>query len=216
MPDFKNDDIKTYRLRVTYKKCENLAFLSHLEIISAIEKIIRRSSLPFAITKGFSPRIKISFGLALSVGMSSQNEIFDLYLINYIDCTEVLKKLKDSSVHGIEFLSVIYVDKNTLSPDNCLKEIKWSIVLDSNEAFDLNIPEFINISKKNKIKTYKVCDYLVKKPYVITVNQHFNILFTLKVDACKTIKPLDFLKNCVGEDKFNNFKIISIDKENIY
>ena len=60
---------RVFRLRVTYRKAGRLSMLSHLEVTHALERAVRRSGLPFALTQGFSPHMKLSFGSALPVGV---------------------------------------------------------------------------------------------------------------------------------------------------
>ena len=57
-----------FRLRVRYSISGRLAYLSHLETIRSMERVIRRAGLPFAITEGFNPHMKVAFGPALPVG----------------------------------------------------------------------------------------------------------------------------------------------------
>ena len=60
-----------FRLRVGFSKLDRAALLSHLELLHAIERIVRRAQLPYAITQGFHPHMKLAFGPALSVGVAS-------------------------------------------------------------------------------------------------------------------------------------------------
>ena len=69
-----------FRLRSTYIETGRLAMLSHLEVAHTLERTVRRAGLPFAVSQGFSPHMKIAFGAALPVGVGSTCEIFDLQL----------------------------------------------------------------------------------------------------------------------------------------
>lgn len=61
---------QTFRMRITFAKQGRLALLSHLEVARAIEAVpVRRAQLPFAVSQGFSPHMKIAFGAALPVGV---------------------------------------------------------------------------------------------------------------------------------------------------
>ncbi len=53
--------------------------LSHLELARALERAVRRAQLPFAVSQGFSPHMRIAFGAALPVGVGGTAEIFDLF-----------------------------------------------------------------------------------------------------------------------------------------
>ena len=46
----------TFRLRVTYGKSGRLSYLSHLEVVRACERAVRRADLPYAVTQGLYPK----------------------------------------------------------------------------------------------------------------------------------------------------------------
>ena len=50
-----------FRLRVRYGKRDRLKYLGHLEVIHTIERIVRRAGLPYAVTQGFSPHMRVGF-----------------------------------------------------------------------------------------------------------------------------------------------------------
>ena len=60
---------RTFRLRVSFVKQGRLAMLSHLELARALERAVRRAKLPYAVSNGFSPHMRIAFGAALPVGV---------------------------------------------------------------------------------------------------------------------------------------------------
>jgi radical SAM-linked protein len=84
--------------------------MSHLEIARALEYAVRRSGLPFAISEGFSPHIKIAFGSALPVGVGSTCEIFDLQLTQYVPAARALEALQASSVADLMVTDVTYIE----------------------------------------------------------------------------------------------------------
>ncbi|NTU71644.1 MAG: DUF2344 domain-containing protein [Coriobacteriia bacterium] len=79
-----------FRLRVRYGKVGRLRWLSHLEIVHALERIIRRAGLPYALTRGFSPHMKVAFGPALPVGTAGENEYLDVWLTRYTGVEDAL------------------------------------------------------------------------------------------------------------------------------
>ena len=87
-------EARTFRLRVRYGKVGRLSMLSHLEITHALERLVRRSSLPFALSQGFSPHMKIAFGPALPVGVGGTDEVFDVTLTAYVAPDKALSALK--------------------------------------------------------------------------------------------------------------------------
>lgn len=79
-----------FRLRVRYGKVGRLRWLSHLEVLHALERSIRRAGLEYAVTQGFSPHMKVAFGPALPVGTAGMNEYYDLWLTRYTGAEETL------------------------------------------------------------------------------------------------------------------------------
>lgn len=83
-----------FRLRVCYQKAGRLKYLAHLEVLRSVERIVRRAKLPYAITQGFSPHMKIAYSAALPVGVASEEEYFDVWLTEYIPAEELLPRLQ--------------------------------------------------------------------------------------------------------------------------
>lgn len=98
-----------FRLRVQYEICGRLAYLSHLETIRSMERVIRRAGLPFAITEGFSPHMKIAFGPALPVGAGSAEEYLDVRLQDYVDPEVALGRLQMAAPRNLMPLKCFYV-----------------------------------------------------------------------------------------------------------
>src|SRR5262249_23023694 len=68
----------TYRLRFT--KLGRVAFLGHLDLMRLLARSLRRAELPLAVTRGFSPKPRMTFGPALSLGVPSLGEWVDVDL----------------------------------------------------------------------------------------------------------------------------------------
>ena len=84
-------DPNLFRLRMTFCKQGRLAMLSHLEVARALERAVRRAGLPFAVSQGFSPHMKIAFGAALPVGVGGTHELADLQMTRYVPVDEALE-----------------------------------------------------------------------------------------------------------------------------
>lgn len=70
--------VTRYRLR--FAKLGKVRFTSHRDVARMWERALRRARLPVAYTQGFSPRPKLSFGLALPTGHESLAEYLDVEL----------------------------------------------------------------------------------------------------------------------------------------
>jgi len=77
-PGFGSDPRTRRRYRVTFEKLGDARFISHRNVMDAFERGIRASGLPAAYSEGFNPRMRLSMGPALALGLESRQEILDL------------------------------------------------------------------------------------------------------------------------------------------
>ena len=68
------------KLRLRFSKTGKVRWTSHRDVARMWERAFRRTRLPLVYTAGFSPRPKISFGLALPTGHESVAEYLDVEL----------------------------------------------------------------------------------------------------------------------------------------
>ena len=102
--------IGSFRLRVGYSKLGRLRYLGHLEVAHTLERVVRRAGLPYAITQGFSPRMRIAYSAAVPCGTASHDEWFDLWLEEYIPAAEVLERLIAATPHDLMPTCAGYID----------------------------------------------------------------------------------------------------------
>jgi hypothetical protein len=100
-----------FRLRLTFAKRGRLAWLSHLELVRAIERTIRRSGLPFVLTQGFNQHMRSAFGPALPVGTAGMEERCDVWLSEYVPAEQALASLNAVQVGDLPLLAAEYVAK---------------------------------------------------------------------------------------------------------
>lgn len=68
------------RLRLRYKKDDVLMYISHRDLLRFVLRLLRRAEVPAALSGGFSPKPRVSFGPALPLGVSAENELLDIEL----------------------------------------------------------------------------------------------------------------------------------------
>ena len=103
-------DPSLFRLRVVFRKAGRLALLSHLEVARALERAVRRADLPYAVSQGFSPHMRIAFGAALPVGVGGEREFYDLFLTRYVAPARCLEALRAASPDDLMALECAYVE----------------------------------------------------------------------------------------------------------
>lgn len=68
------------RIRFRFQKIGILRFLSHLEVMRALARALRRAGIAVAYSQGFNPQPKLSLALALPVGVEGRQELGDIEL----------------------------------------------------------------------------------------------------------------------------------------
>jgi len=66
------------RIRLTFRKEEPLKYISHLDLLRAWERMLRRAGLPVAYSQGFNPHMKVTIAMPLPVGCTGEREIADV------------------------------------------------------------------------------------------------------------------------------------------
>jgi hypothetical protein len=72
------------RVLFRFTKGEPVRFVSHLDLMRAFERAMRRAALPVSYSQGFNPRPRMSFASALSVGATSEWELCQIDLADQI------------------------------------------------------------------------------------------------------------------------------------
>lgn len=93
-------------MRVRFTKLGKVRFVSHRDVARAFERAFRIEQLPLAFTQGFSPRPKVSFGLALGVGHESLAEYLDVELAEAVDLELLPHALSVALPEGIDVTGV--------------------------------------------------------------------------------------------------------------
>lgn len=118
------------RARLRFTKCGKVRFTSHRDVARTFERALRRASLPIAYTAGFSPRPKLSFGLALSTGHESRSEFLEIDFdadadaLNVDELPDLLSPLLPT---GIDITAAAPVEPGEPSLQESVASCSWRI-----------------------------------------------------------------------------------------
>jgi radical SAM-linked protein len=89
------------RLRAEYSVGPDLKFLANLDMMHLMERTLRRAGIPYLLSEGFNPHIKMSMGTILPVGVWGQKEYFDLELnsMSMVDFVTAMNKALPPAMH---------------------------------------------------------------------------------------------------------------------
>jgi len=88
------------RLRVEYEVGPDHRFLANLEMMHVMERALRRAGIPYHLSEGFNPHIRISMGTVLPVGIWGKKEYFDLEM-DTVDRDDFIQRMNQVLPPGI-------------------------------------------------------------------------------------------------------------------
>ncbi len=88
--------VVTQRIQFRFSKGAAVRFISHLDLMRALERAMRRADLPLAFSQGFNPRPRISVYIPLPVGSTSDAELGNIDLAERLETDEVMRRLNDA------------------------------------------------------------------------------------------------------------------------
>ncbi len=99
------------KVRLRFAKRGDLRQVSHHDLMRCLERMLRRARIPMATTQGFNPRPKMTFALALGLGIEALREVVDLELTEPWTPSELLARLEACAPPGF-----VWVDARPLPP----------------------------------------------------------------------------------------------------
>jgi radical SAM family uncharacterized protein/radical SAM-linked protein len=125
-PPPRETPVRTH-VRVRYAKEGRLVALSHLEVMHAVLRSVRRASLPVAYSQGYHPKPRVSFGPALPVGVSSTAEFLDLELVGLHEAGPVGHALAAALPEGLTFLDAREIDARAPSLSESVRAVHYRV-----------------------------------------------------------------------------------------
>jgi len=122
-------DAPRQRLRVTYRHGPELRFISHLDLIRAVERAVRRAGLPLAYSQGFNPRPRITWAAPLPLGFTGEAEVADFMLNEPLEPAEFLRRLSAQLPAGLTLLSAFEVPRQAPALPAILTQARYRATL---------------------------------------------------------------------------------------
>jgi radical SAM-linked protein len=116
------------RIRLRFSKLGKVRFTSHRDTARIWERALRRVDAPVAYSEGFSPRPRLSFGLALSTGHESLGEYLDVDLDlpeDQLDLDQLITRLDPALPVGFTVQGASVVEPGTPSLQEAVTSCTW-------------------------------------------------------------------------------------------
>jgi len=214
------------RLRARFSRGESVKYISHLDTLRTFERAIRRAELPIAHSQGFNPRPQMSFGLPLSVGVTSASEFVDLDMNERINPEEFKNRMNDNIPEGFRIIEASYIDsKESLMASIGAASYEVWLGLkgqDNKEILQNKIKDFlkkdsIEIEKesKGKVKIVDIRPDIFELEFLDCNVEKVCFLMTLSAGSVSNLKPELVIKAFNVENR-SEFDIEKIHRTALY
>jgi radical SAM-linked protein len=106
----------TQRFRVRFRKGDRVRYISHLDVLRAWERSIRRAELPLSYSQGFTPHPRLAFASPLPLGFTSEAEIMDVSLDERVELCDFQSRLAAETTDDLAVLAVEEVPVTAPAP----------------------------------------------------------------------------------------------------
>lgn len=207
-------------VRINFNKTGVLKYISHLDMIRCITRAVRRSKLPIWYTEGFNPHPYLNFGLPVSLGIESYNDVLDVKLPEDYPLAQVAESLN-------AVLPANIVVTKVYEPVNKTQEIafaEYNIILDENyplEEAEAVLREgkltYEKLGKKNGKKVLKTVNLSENiKSYSFTAFDGRIILnAVLAAGNTVNINPFSLIE-CINAKLSVDFDAINIERKRLF
>ena len=129
------------RIRFRYTKLGKVRWTSHRDLARMWERAFRRTRLPLAYSQGFSPRPKVSFGLALPTGGESLGEYLDVEVApeaaGEVDVAALPGRLSLALPEGVDVAAATVIDDGAPSLQHEVTSCSWTVWVDGVDREEL-------------------------------------------------------------------------------
>jgi radical SAM-linked protein len=121
--------MKVQRLRVRFSRGEEVEYITHLDLMRMWERILRRADVGLAYSEGFTPHAQLSLAAPLPVGVTSEDEILDVFLETRMTPLDFLRAIGQQLPAGIEVKAAEEVGLRAPSVQSELRAAEYAVSL---------------------------------------------------------------------------------------
>lgn len=94
-------ELQVYKYEAMFEKKGRMVYISHLDLMTLFRRGMRRAELPFLLSRGYTPRVKISIPQALKLGVESDSEKMSFPLRERLEPEDVRSRINDQMPEGV-------------------------------------------------------------------------------------------------------------------
>jgi radical SAM-linked protein len=116
------------RVRSVFAKTGRLRYLSHLELMNALLRALRRAAVPVVLSEGFHPKPDLSFGPPLGVGVAGEREFFDMEVTSPFDVESYTNLLNATLPDGLSVGPMAIVSRQEGTLGSFIRRYQYRVI----------------------------------------------------------------------------------------
>ncbi len=138
------------RLRVKFSRGDELKFISHLDLMRCWERALRRAQVPLAYSEGFTPHPRISLGVPLALGVTSEAELMDVNLTRWVSPHWFSSGVAQQLPAGLQILAIVAVALTLPSLQSAVRLAEYRVEVESslsNADVKAKVESFLSLAE---------------------------------------------------------------------
>ncbi len=198
------------RLRIKWCKNNRYKYMSHLDNIRLMERVVRRADLPISFSGGNRPTMKFSLSAPLPLGFTSEVELLDMTLDSNV-AVEMIDNLHKEMPQGTLIIENKIVSGKSGSLSASINRAVYSVKLEESENLSELQKKIKRILEDDKIEIIRAGKESLQtvdiKPGIFSLEIEDNrIKMTLGIGQELYVKPIEILQLLFEQEEFEYMK----------
>lgn len=142
------------KYRFKFTKEGDAKYVSQLDLVRLFTRVFKRAEVMLTYSQGFNPHPKMSVGLPLAIGITSECEFLDAELEEKGDPMHILKALNAAAPIGIRFSAMQEICEFTPKVKDA-KSAVYTVCVEGKAPSKAEIEKFLSLSEINVMKKTK-------------------------------------------------------------
>ena len=145
-------------VRIVFSKTGRAKYVSHLDLVRAMTRAVRRADIPLWYTEGFNRHPYLTFAAPLSLGYEGLRETMDIRMSDDFPFDELVCRMNAVLPEGLVAISA--ADVIAKAGDLAAAEYRLTVHLPASVIKDALAANELLVEKRTKKKTMKTIDIL--------------------------------------------------------
>jgi radical SAM-linked protein len=150
------------RLRIRFKRGQEVKYISHLDIIRVWVRAFRRAGIEPAYSEGFNPHPRISLAAPLATGVTGDAELMDVYINDSISPHNFTEAVNSQMPAGMEILNTFQVDCALPSLQAQVTSAEYMVEITADRGVDCIRQALTEMLAKEQFPWQHECDTGIK------------------------------------------------------